>query len=415
MTQTWTNINPNLSKWKEALKQNMIGKKLSDLRTPSLVIDRTRLERNCQQLGKITTELKIKVRVHVKTHKTLEATRIQLEGAKSDAIVVSTMAEADFMINSDLVKSQLLKEVLLGFPITPDKFAEVFELSKKVPSFQIFIDSIRTFELLESYVASNNETAKVNVYMKVDCGYGRAGAPLDQDETVDLAKRLHDSSSVHFLGIYAHAGHSYASENAESAFEYFQNECNAARAFRDLFAQHGIHIQSISIGATPTVKALLRFMNDKNVAKILDGITEVHAGAYAFLDRQQVSTGLGTFDDVVLSVACRVSSIYPSRGSILIDGGALAFSKDTAPQGGFGQLFTDLDRQEPVATLTKIAQEHGVVANLDDNALSRFEIGKVVYVLPNHCCLTAACHAFYLIIEEGKDTVVDVWVPVKGW
>ncbi|KAG1526132.1 hypothetical protein G6F45_004635 [Rhizopus arrhizus] len=69
MTQTWTNINPNLSKWKETLKQNMIGKKLSDLRTPSLVIDRTRLERNCQQLGKITTELKIKVRVHVKTHK----------------------------------------------------------------------------------------------------------------------------------------------------------------------------------------------------------------------------------------------------------------------------------------------------------------------------------------------------------
>jgi D-serine deaminase-like pyridoxal phosphate-dependent protein len=69
MTQTWTNINPNLSEWKETLKQNMIGKNLSDLRTPSLVIDRTRLERNCQRLGKITTELKIKVRVHVKTHK----------------------------------------------------------------------------------------------------------------------------------------------------------------------------------------------------------------------------------------------------------------------------------------------------------------------------------------------------------
>jgi hypothetical protein len=34
---------------------------------------------------------------------------------------------------------RISSQVLLGFPITPDKFAEVFELSKKVPSFQIFI------------------------------------------------------------------------------------------------------------------------------------------------------------------------------------------------------------------------------------------------------------------------------------
>ncbi|CAO3701302.1 unnamed protein product [Rhizopus stolonifer] len=415
MTQTSTNIYPNLSEWKKKLQQNMVGKKISDLRTPSLVIDRVRLEENCRQLGKIPTELKTKVRIHVKTHKTIEAARIQLENAKSDAVVVSTLAEAHYMINSNLVETQLLKEVLLGIPITPDKFADVLDLSKKISHFQIFIDNISTLEALESYMKSVKECVKVNVFMKVDCDYGRAGIPLGQDESIHLAKCLQDSPHIHFLGIYGHAGQSYASENAENALEYLQRECHLARAFRDHFSQHGITIYNISIGATPTVKAILRFIEDERIKDILEGITEVHAGAYAFLDCQQVATGLGTLSDVAISVACRVCSVYPSRNSVLVDGGALAFSKDNAPQGGFGYVFKDLDQKEPIATLTNVSQEHGVIKGLNDEELTQFNIGDVVYVVPNHGCLTNACHLFYLVIEDRNDTVVDVWVPVKGW
>lgn len=230
-----------------------------------------------------------------------------------------------------------------------------------------------------------------------------------------MAKRLQDSPHIHFLGIYGHAGQSYASENAENALEYLQRECHLARTFRDYFSQHGITIHNISIGATPTVKAILRFIDDERVKEILEGITEVHAGAYALLDRQQVATGLGTLSDVAVSVACRVSSVYPSRDSVLVDGGALAFSKDIAPQGGFGYVFKDLDQKEPIATLTSVSQEHGVIKGLNDKELTQFNIGDIVYVVPNHGCLTNACHLFYLVIEDRKDTVVDVWVPVKGW
>lgn len=67
--QTVTNITPYLSEWKQSLKNDMIGKKLSELRTPSLVIDKAILERNCQQLGKIRTKFNTNIRIHVKTHK----------------------------------------------------------------------------------------------------------------------------------------------------------------------------------------------------------------------------------------------------------------------------------------------------------------------------------------------------------
>lgn len=167
----------------------MVGKKLDGLRTPSLVIDKTILERNCVQLGKISTELNTNIRIHVKTHKvycgkknvllyssvdtviqTVEGARIQLEGAKSNAIVVSTMAEAYTMVDSELTESGLLQDVrfkmwtslqlkgqqllnildvqvLLGFPITPDKFDDIVKLSKKVNTFQIFIGKDQQFRL----------------------------------------------------------------------------------------------------------------------------------------------------------------------------------------------------------------------------------------------------------------------------
>jgi D-serine deaminase-like pyridoxal phosphate-dependent protein len=180
----------------------------------------------------------------------------------------------------------------------------------------------------------------------------------------------------------------------------------------------------VSIGATPTVKAITAFMYEADMKQILDGIHEVHAGAFAFLDRQQVATGLGNYSDVAISVACRIASVYKDRHSMLIDGGGLAFSKDTAPQGGFGFVLDptsggkdDHGKPKIIASVTKVSQEHGILQHLDESKLSRpeLQIGKLIRVIPNHCCLTAACHLYYLIIENGGDTVVDVWVPVRGW
>ncbi|KAI9481190.1 MAG: hypothetical protein EXX96DRAFT_538411 [Benjaminiella poitrasii] len=415
--QTTTPLQPfygYLKEWKSGLVKEMVGKKLNELRTPSLVIDKTVLERNCEKLSKITTDLNKKIRVHVKTHKasnkqhlkykTVEGARIQLERAKTDAIVVSTLAEAYAMVNSELTRNDLLKDVLVGFPITPDKLNDIIELSKHA---------------LEAF-CKDKQHQPFNVFLKVNCGYGRAGVPLDDTQSLELARRLQSSSHVNFKGIYTHAGHSYSSETLEDALRYLQDECDMARRFRDYFIEHGINIGYVSIGATPTAKAILAFPKTE-MEKVLEGIDEVHAGAFAFLDKQQVATGLGDYRDVAIMVATRVVSHYADRNSILIDAGGLAFSKDTAPQGGYGYIVDasslQTDKVEFIASVNKLSQEHGLLQELAPSVLSnpQLEIGKVVRVIPNHCCLTAACHLFYLIIEDGNDTVVDVWVPIKGW
>lgn len=141
-----------------------------------------------------------------------------------------------------------------------------------------------------------------------------------------------------------------------------------------------------------------------------DSINELHCGVFAFNDRQQVATTLSSNLDVAVSVIARIASKYPERNSLLIDAGALALSKDTSPQGGFGDIIGHDHWQ-----FSKISQEHGIITNVPLEDFDAIPIGKIIHIRPNHCCLTTACHEFYLIIENGNNEIVDVWVPVKGW
>ncbi|KAF7724379.1 hypothetical protein EC973_001104 [Apophysomyces ossiformis] len=380
VSQTVTTSSGRSDAWKAELVKNFVGKRLDEVRTPTLVIDRAILERNCRKLSALKS-LQVKARVHVKTHKTVEATALQLEGADTDAIIVSTLAEARAMAYSELARQKKLKQINRMVSVT-------------------VADGLEALDALEAYCNDHAVTSKFRVFIKVDCGYHRAGTPVEGDETIQLAKRLASSPHVVLEGLYSHAGHSYSSNNPQEATQYLKTECDMARAFRDLLQSHGVEVRCVSIGATPTVQAILQA---SDAATLLEGIDEVHCGAYTLLDRQQMATGLCSVEDVAVTVACRVASVYADR--VLLDGGALAFSKDTAPQGGFGMVLGTGD------TLTKVSQEHGILSNPS----SSYRLGQVVRVVPNHCCLTAACHLYYLVVDDEKDTIKDVWVPVRGW
>lgn len=124
---------------KQALVKQYVGKSLHQVRTPRLVVDRAVVQKNCEKLGDIAQRQQVKIRIHVKTHKTIEATAIELETAGTNAIVVSTLAEAYYLIQSPLVANNQLTDVLLGLPISPDKFDDMFALADQVETFSIFI------------------------------------------------------------------------------------------------------------------------------------------------------------------------------------------------------------------------------------------------------------------------------------
>src|SRR6185369_14275814 len=89
-------------------------------------------------------------------------------------------------------------------------------------------------------------------------------------------------------------------------------------------------------------------------------------GNYIFYDAFQATIRSCSRDDVAVSVLATVVSSHPERGSLLLDAGALALSKDLGPHhidSGFGYGLVCGVGLEPLALkLIALSQEHGKVS-----------------------------------------------------
>ena len=109
------------------------------------------------------------------------------------------------------------------------------------------------------------------------------------------------------------------------------------------------------------------------------------------LDLQQRSTSLIEKAQIAQKVRATVVSYYPKRGEhntdeVLIDAGAIAFSKDTGPSGSYGEVIGKPWK------LSRISQEHGILTQEKDELLEddKLRIGSTVEIVGQHACLIAA-------------------------
>ena len=97
---------------KADLVRAFVGKPLSSLRTPAIVLDRMRFARNCEAMSESCVRQDITFRAHVKTHKASEGVRMQLKaGAGCSAVVCSTLMECWQIIRDGMVEEGLVKDV----------------------------------------------------------------------------------------------------------------------------------------------------------------------------------------------------------------------------------------------------------------------------------------------------------------
>ena len=61
----------------------------------------------------------------------------------------------------------------------------------------------------------------------------------------------------------------------------------------------------------------------------------------------------------------------------------------------------------------RISQEHAILTSDSPIDYSKYHIGEVLMVYPNHSCMTAAQHPVFYVLDG--DMVVDKWVPCKFW
>src|SRR5258706_1332446 len=93
-----------------------------DLRTPTLLLDPAKVERNCRTMRERLEAQGVVLRPHVKTAKNLEVARLAL-GAESGPITVSTLREAEYFFDNGF------KDILYAVGIAPAKLDRVIDLA----------------------------------------------------------------------------------------------------------------------------------------------------------------------------------------------------------------------------------------------------------------------------------------------
>lgn len=356
---------------------------LDHLPTPSLVVDLDVLERNIDRMARRMRQLGVALRPHFKTHKCIEVAAIQQRhGARGST--VSTLREARCLME------QGHRDLTWAFPLILNRIPELPPLLETC-TLRLVVDSPIAIAALEAELSANSGEA--HVWLKVDCGYHRAGVDPGGRRVIELARRLQDSRSLTFDGILSHSGHAYQQRTRRELLEVAEDERRLMVELASRLATSGIECPGISIGSTPAM----------SVVENLAGITEARPGNYAFYDYTQVQLGACEVSDCALSVLASVVSSQPGASHSVIDAGALSLSKDPGPDWArprtFGEIFSDYAASRLAADfrVVSLSQEHGIV----DAALP---VGRRLRILPNHACLTVPNFDGY-VLARGEQVV----------
>ncbi len=371
---------------------------LENLKTPSLILDVDRMTRNAERMTVRAKTLNVNLRPHVKTHKCVEIARIQMKGNAS-GIMVSTLAEARYFLQNGFT------DITYGVPIEAGKFAEAIEIAKNCERFSILTDDAATVESLNKTARAEN--IKLDVFVKIDCGYHRCGIEPHTPEAVEIPRLITDSSNLNFAGILTHAGHSYHARSPEELLAIARTERDSMSELAQKLKEKGLNVPTVSIGSTPTM----------SVVDHLDGITEFRCGNYIFFDAFQATLGSCSFDDCALTVLAAVVHQDRTRRKIVVDAGAIALSKDRGateidPDCGYGRVL-DLAGDDLNLRVSNLSQEHGEIEVGDEEVFQRLKVGSRVCILANHSCLTAAQHSHYHVLKDER--IVDCWEINRGW
>ncbi|HEV3039278.1 MAG TPA: alanine racemase [Candidatus Angelobacter sp.] len=368
-----------------------------EITTPAFLVDQAIVVRNCATMREKAQRSGIAFRPHVKTHKTIEIAQMQV-GNSSGPITVSTLAEAEFFARHGF------DDITYAVPISPAKLQRAATLARQIKRLNLLLDSSETLKALQDFHTAQGVI--FDMFLKVDSGYHRAGVDPDSPESAQLGVALANSSALRFHGLLTHAGHSYNSRNPAEIRNVAVQETESLTRLRAKIAEQGADKLIRSIGSTPTTSVVEKFT----------GTEEVRPGNYVFYDAFQVRIGACSLSQCAVSVLATVIGSYPRHGHLLIDGGALAFSKDPGPdhmdrECGFG-VVCDLDLNPLPMNLMVLSQEHGKI-QAEPTVLARYPVGTRLRIVPNHSCLTAAMYDSYHVVQNGG--VGAQWRPVRGW
>jgi len=363
----------------------MTERSLETIDTPSLLIDRDRLERNLRRMQEKADRFGVKLRPHTKTHRCPALARRQ-EELGAAGITVAKLGEAEVMAREGLTDIFIANEI-----VGPIKLRRLRALAETGIRLAVGADNSVHVDILSQ--AFRDSCVRLDVLVDVDTGDPRTGV-TPGDGVLDLARRIARAPGLRFRGIYTHDGQSYDAADSRSVLEIFKESQTQMLRMADRIRGDGIDVEDISVGSTPSLM----------IADILPGITEIRPGTYVFMDADQAQV-LGTYEHCAQTVLATVIS-RPTASRVVLDAGTKALTYYVQTEGitrapGHGRI-----KAHPQLFLDRLSDEHGSFEIPEGTGMD-YRIGDRIEIIPNHACPTTNLYDVMYLVSGSR--VVDEW------
>jgi D-serine deaminase-like pyridoxal phosphate-dependent protein len=318
-----------------------------------------------------------RLRPHVKTHKTRELTRMELDAGITKH-KCATLAEAEMLAGCGV------PDVLLAYPLVGPNCARMAKLTRMYPDcrFSVLADHPKAAQALSEAMATAGQT--VDVLLDLDVGQHRTGiAP--GDEATALYETIGRLPGLRPGGLHVYDGHNHQ-ESVQEREAAVRRLLQPVLELRAGLEKKGLPVPRLVAGGTPTFPIFARL--DLPALECSPGTCFVNDHGYGsrFAD-------LSGFVPAALLLTRVISR--PTSTRLTLDLGYKAVASDPPP--GKRCVLLNVPDYEPVLQ----NEEHFVV---ETPAAGHFAPGDEVYALPTHICPTCAMHKQAYVVEDGRVT-----------
>ncbi len=353
------------------------------LPTPCVLVDLDVFERNVETMAEHCKATGIDLRPHVKIHKSVDVAKRQIaKGAIG--LTVATIAEAELMSGAGLKNVLWTKQ-----PASMNNITRAVALSKRDPSFMFVVDDAQVLGWVEEAAVAWSTRLRIGV--SVFAGMTRQGIANGQP-AIELAQQVACSKRMNFEGFMAYSGGASHTKTWGARRKKSGEDLAGVRETVALAQKVGLPVGWVSGGSTGTYNI------DKE-----QGLTELEAGSYVFMDTAYFAIG-GKSDDAVyndfagaLTVLTTVESKHHPR-QVTIDYGNKALNQATDQVKGM-----------PWLQVGSQGAEYGLLQWLDGPR--DVKLGDRVEIYPTKLDMSTAVYDRYYVVKGEQ--VVDVW-PIMG-
>jgi D-threonine aldolase len=353
---------------------------IDQIDSPALVVYPARVKENIALALAMVDGEPSRLRPHVKTHKSPEATRLLLD-AGIKQFKCATIAEAEMLAICGAT------DVLLAYQPVGPKLERFIALIKKYPAthFSCLIDDASAAAAVDNACSSNR--LRLPVYLDLNLGMNRTGI-IPGDAATQLYKKYLRAdiniNGIHPIGLHAYDGHI-----RDADFDQRKQKCDAAFAavlkLRDELHEAAASIvPTIVAGGSPTFSIHCRREN-----------VVCSPGTFIYWDKGYMDLCPEQHFKTAALVITRVVSL-PDPTKLCLDLG----HKSVAAEGELTRRVYFPDTLKPLIALSQ-SEENLVV---DAGPGHGYRPGDILYGIPSHICPTVALFERALTIENGEFT-----------